>query len=439
MEQDGHYTSSDNGNAMSPPINAKLLLSASPSKPQVRVSTNTPHRTTLPRCRMLSSMAMVLVVAFAVVLSVSREAAIISEMANENTEHSGSKMPRAADTSSASTSLIDTLSCKPNDKLPTEWCMDEKGTPRYVGLTNLNGSSSIEIKRYNHKGFEQCLANKTIVFIGDSRVRYQLMNLAGFLKKSSFMKCRDYENVTAKESDTDCYLIKRKSSRRNDWTTYYKESTIMLNSKDDQQLSLCDCYREEPFVPATTIENRFIKRKTASGVVNLIYLQNFVDAIQMNQDYPPYSSFWSNSTDRCKPGECSPENRTVIFTGDTNNTLWGVLPRLNATHAFVSQGWEEGRSADTSCTIQTFQDHHPNIEMYLIGHPAVKDPRRRYRSSTSTWFYENKLECKVRLFDRQTMCKDVSVTWFTDGLHVLSILNEEFNHRLIETICPMLE
>ena len=54
-----------------------------------------------------------------------------------------------------------------------------------------------------------CLANKTIVFIGDSRVRYQYMNLAYFLMSSRFMRCDDHPTCKKglTQPDKDCYLI----------------------------------------------------------------------------------------------------------------------------------------------------------------------------------------------------------------------------------------
>jgi hypothetical protein len=49
------------------------------------------------------------------------------------------------------------------------------------------------------------------------------------------------------------------------------------------------------------------------------------------------------------------------------------------------------------------------------------------------------LNCPLDYLDRTTMAKDVPLDWYGDVLHVLSILNEEYNHRLVEMICPLLE
>lgn len=335
---------------------------------------------------------------------------------------------------------FDSLSCELNTRMPKHWCMDSSVTPRHIGNTTL---SILPIQRYNHQGFEKCLANKTIVLIGDSRVRYQFMHLAAFLNRKSFMKCQDYRifaDLGSNSSivDDDCYLIdieRNAKMKTHDWKQFFVESTKMTESNHTEQrfrqYSLCDCFRPGPYKPTDIYENRFIKRETDYGEVNLIYLQNLLNFVRMNQDYPPFSSFWSEQ--RCQPGECSDSNRTNAFTGTTNDTLW-ILPHLNATHAFVSQGWGNLRhTIDISCLIKNFEDHHPDVATYIISHPHHKADI----SDPSVFFDESKLECKVKSLDRATMSKDVPREWYWDDFHVLSILNEEFNHKLIDSICPI--
>jgi hypothetical protein len=129
------------------------------------------------------------------------------------------------------------LNCTSNDilPLPNGWCLEEESqTPRYFldsntyssnkvnhhttalsgdSLSSSSSSSSsspiVTIQHYTHKGYEMCLANKTIVFIGDSRVRYQYMNLAYFLMSSRFMRCDDHPTCKKglTQPDKYCYLI----------------------------------------------------------------------------------------------------------------------------------------------------------------------------------------------------------------------------------------
>ena len=76
--------------------------------------------------------------------------------------------------------------------------MDNNAVPRYIDIVydvhNTSSSeetqSTIELSRYSVEGFEQCLANKTVVFIGESRVRFQYMHLGLMLKTGKFMNCQ---------------------------------------------------------------------------------------------------------------------------------------------------------------------------------------------------------------------------------------------------------
>ena len=70
--------------------------------------------------------------------------------------------------------LIQTIQCDVVDNLPKGWCLDIDLIPRYIdnkNVTNIStvaaeeSTTSIELQRYTIKGFEHCLANKTIVFI----------------------------------------------------------------------------------------------------------------------------------------------------------------------------------------------------------------------------------------------------------------------------------
>ena len=233
-------------------------------------------------------------------------------------------------------------SCTNNRIVPKHWCLDDQKIPRYVGK---EAWPPRIIQHYTHEGYEKCLADKTVVFIGDSRVRYQFMNLADLLISKRFMKCQDYTNYVASEDnqnvvlDPECYLIEHeynKSLATKDWVSWYKQSTLMLefntpSGHHSKQSSSCDCARQNPVNHETTFENRFIKRSNPFGEVNLIYLQNWVNQIRLNKEYPPFSQYISTSN-RCRTGKCSHENETMEFQGDTNSALWNIIPMLDATH-----------------------------------------------------------------------------------------------------------
>ena len=83
----------------------------------------------------------------------------------------------------------------------------------------------------------------------------------------------------------------------------------------------------------------------------------------------------------------------------------------------------------------------PNNQTTLISHPPtvlnVPNPHPEFNPS--------KLKCKVDVLDRTTMNKNVPITsegsfyasWYYDSVHVISILNEEYNHQLVKKICPI--
>ena len=218
------------------------------------------------------------------------------------------------------------------------------------------------------------------------------------------MKCQDYKNNVASEDnqnavlDPECYL---KNMAAKDWFSWYKQSTLMLESNTssadhNKQSSLCDCSRQNLFNNETTFENRYIKRSNLFGEVNLIYLQNFVNQIRLNKDYPPFSPYFSTSN-RCITGECSHENDTMVFQGDTNSDLWNIIPRLDATHVFINLGWERfdiNYQLEFSCIIQDFKRQYPHIKVFLIGHPTGS-------------FDPTQLKCDINVLDRTVISKDV--------------------------------
>ena len=329
---------------------------------------------------------------------------------------------------------LDYSSCVSNEIVPENWCLDENEVPRYVGMENWPPRT---IKHYTHAGYEKCFSGKTIVLLGDSRVRYQFMHLAWYLNSQKRLKCEDYHAIdNSIRPDPQCIVINEKL--RNDWNSWYNITTDMLDSNRSNssvvldelptQLSLCDCYRDPSNYPG--YENRFVKRFTPSGEINLIYLNNCLGAVVMNEEYPPFVNFY-------EAPKHSDDNQIHELKGDVNETMWNILPKLGTTHAFVSLGWESLTSFDVvsefSCSIREFERHHPGIKVYLITHP----PARQNIGNPSTVFDMKKLKCDSDVLDRTIMNKNVPYSWYWDSVHVLSILNEEYNHRLVEKICPI--
>ena len=183
-----------------------------------------------------------------------------------------------------------------NSLLPENWCMDTNKIPRYLGDEQQSMVTRTSIQHYTHEGYEKCLAKKTVVFIGDSRVRYQFMHLASFLNSKKRMKCEDYltiiddSNITF-TPDPECFLINERF-RNLDWPAWYTESTNALGTTNSSSVkaNLCDCYRVED-----NYENRFIKRSTPYGEINLIYISSFENWMRFNENYPPLEIVFSTT------------------------------------------------------------------------------------------------------------------------------------------------
>ena len=136
--------------------------------------------------------------------------------------------------------------------------------------------------------------------------------------------------VASKDNQTavpepQCYLIDYEYNNNiatNDWVLCYKQITLMLESNtpssdQNNQFSLCYSFLPSPFNPEHTFENRYIKIYNPFAEANLIYLQNFANQILLNKQYPPFYPYFSTSNSG-RTGECSHENKTMEFNGDTN-------------------------------------------------------------------------------------------------------------------------
>ena len=335
------------------------------------------------------------------------------------------------------TEVIDKSRCGGNAStvnLPDGWCLNNESIPFFIGHEQSQNRSSF-IRHYNHKGYERCLANKTLVLIGDSRVRYQFMYLASYLQSKRHMKCKD-AFPSIEQEDGECEMLMTHS-----WKEWYRWTTSKLSNSLEQN-ALCDCFRKQEMGYRHLIaEYRFLKRSTSYGEINMVYLQSFKDLVQMSSEFPPFASFFPSSEGsyRCKPGECSPENRTVVFKGNLNDTMWNILPLLNTTHAFVNHGWAgmknhpPSKMPQFSCKMNEFTKDYPNIKMGFITHV----PERGYTRNKSIPAITERMDCEIEVFDRYPTAENVPTTWYYDRHHVRSILNKEYNHQLVESLCPL--
>ena len=227
----------------------------------------------------------------------------------------------------------------------------------------------------------------------------------------------------------------------------HTQTSMMKN----QQYALCDCARpgngKLNFKTHEYFENRYVRRNSRYGTIDLVFLLNFENLIQVEQGFPPYSGFFHPWPKCCEAGgKCgrridkADPACTNAFKGDTFKALWEILPKFPSQnlHVFANLGWEHLHNmemqSDFSCFLQEAFDnkYHPHIKPYLMSHPPtlqnVQDPTKQFDAS--------KLQCNIEVFDRTTVNTNISSDWYIDGVHVNSILNREYNQQLMRTLCP---
>ena len=236
---------------------------------------------------------------------------------------------------------------------PYKWALDVNGTMRYLGdglLFDIDGDTSGKMYR-TFAGYQKTLANKHVVLIGDSRVRYQYLSLVHFLNNGHWLRCRDYdaipgpENFTSNGKDPDCDLID--DALKVSWPEWFKSSSIRLNDT-------CDCSRQEPYSAPDIFDNRYFSMSSPYGPIQITFLVSYIDLVKFHDAFPPLS--WEpkpgHTPTFCKPGDCSHPASVSLTTGEA---LLEIVPKLNPTHVFANTGWQhdEGKNAEKfGCVLQ---------------------------------------------------------------------------------------
>ena len=347
--------------------------------------------------------------------------------------------------------------CSEN-KAPRGWCTDmTSNSPRFVGdgsgLVKIKESNSTVVKAYRTlEGYQQCLANKHIVFIGDSRVRYQYITLIDYLRTGQWLRCHDQSLAANETYSPNCFLIDHEHGVKTTWNEWYKSSSEAISD-------VCDCHRDTTFNIATTYENRYVRMASPFGPIKITYLQNFQDSVKFHSEFPPLSPYYpyaaendtniittedggdatsssynnntssssSSSPHHCQPGLCAHAATVVLNTADT---LLRMVPKLHPTHVFAQTGWKHhlGSTPNTfGCVLDTFMLENPVVKAYAISHFWERGAVRYNKVPLHG--------CNATVFDRVTPSYKAPASWYWDKKHVLSILNQEMNHQLLDYIC----
>ena len=364
----------------------------------------------------------------------------IARLASTTTSTSPSTEILPEDSHYITSTMSDDCVSSGKNQIAPSWCLDTSGTPRFIGagsddIHRTKDGTVAEKKYRNHAGFEKCLANKHIIIMGDSRVRYQYMALAHFLKTGQWMKCADYDSLLVNHTvSPSCFLINEHLHQPITWSDWYISSTKLLQHNTKQQ-ELCDCRRETAFDPKTTNENRYLRRHTPFGLVQVTFLQNFNNELKFHGDFPPFSEFslpTNRTNHRCSPGLCS---HPFTYISDTKTAMAEVVPMLRPTHVFVDVGWDQDLDdKEFGCVLDRFRRQNPGHEAaFVITHPGTRVTTRLRRPFRGDSLPEQ--GCNASVFDRFTPTNGLPNSWFSDDVHLLSIVNQEFNHMMLDKIC----
>ena len=272
---------------------------------------------------------------------------------------------------------------------------------------------------FSVQAYEARLANKHLVFIGDSRVRYQVLNLQYFVTHGHWNKC---ENGQLEHVRTNCWLIDHRDEGGvwRGWRSWYVSSNQLFNVNGSHEL--CDCHREVAFSSDTTFENRYFTRHTKLGKIKITYLQNFGDSVKFHRGFPPFSN---HSNERCIVGACDRSHNYSVM--NTAQALERVVPRLEPTHVFASTGWVE---KDIGCPLMQLQQR-TGAHVFIISHISQM-PGADPHSLVSKAFPSQ--GCGAPVYDRASPTRNLSRSHYWDTLHLLSTGNKLLNNMLLDLV-----
>lgn len=297
------------------------------------------------------------------------------------------------------------VKCKSGTLLPSGWCVEETAEKwRFVNRTYW---------RRTIKGISKCLANKHVVFIGDSRTRFQYLSLANAVARGVFPQCVEGLNKTM----IDCEMAGRKMGN---WNHFYQVTNTILNERKNET-ELCYCYRGQGWDRVR--ENRNFVSPSNFGPIHITYLNSVINMISFDPWFPPFTNY-SNNTNHCLPGTCRDRPNEVNLTA--GQTLTEILPRFNpkVTHVFASGGW---KTYDIGCDIVRVEKEY-GIKAFFMSTPRnFKLPWNGSDAETQS--------CSPPIFDRTSMTIDPPPHLYRDPIHPYASMNEEYNMFLLDAIC----
>jgi hypothetical protein len=260
----------------------------------------------------------------------------------------------------------------------------------------------------------KCLSKKHVLMIGDSRTRFQYTTLATKLTHDEFPRCKEGSSNLQNEY---CQAV----TTLDGWTPFYIWSNQIFNAHDSTEK--CYCYRDKNDLQRAR-ENRFLSVSTPFGNITITYLQTYSNQTFLETTFPPLS----NGEPSCISGYCNPSaphRREVQFSAFSalSENYSKFVPTV--THAFVTTGWTQ---MDIGCSLKDFETQ-TKIKTWMISGPHPRGGRIIPQNPPTQG-------CNQRIFDRTSITKHLTPEFYVDLIHVATSVNEEYNHFMLDELCP---
>ena len=186
-----------------------------------------------------------------------------------------------------------------------------------------------ELIRPTVHAVRSCLADRHLLFFGDSLQRYMYLTLANFIvsgewPEDSKIRSPWYENTYFAESLPE----------DEKWLRYFEDTNAQLTGHE-----VCDCWREDCCQESHLHENRYMRVGNAAV--------SFVSQM-VGPDWAPHGSVAPGSWEAmragimCAPGRCNVSNadghRTPRWRTSITNFMRATLPKLGVTDVLLNLG-----------------------------------------------------------------------------------------------------
>ena len=291
----------------------------------------------------------------------------------------------------SSTENCKTIQCSSNISSDGYWCKDiDTGIPRNVKRTYI---------RRTYRGFLECLSNKTIIFSGDSRVRFQFLSLMFYLIHKRWIYCKDESSWG---NENDCYILW--IFKFKEWSDYTRYSLPHL-----VPYSYMSSERNSTIPPENVIENRNFSMKTEFGEIKLYYYLNFVGKVNFKGDLEPFNV----------------GNPAFKFSLSTAEAMELLAKTLHPTHIFANSGWD---LSPIGCLLMDLKRKFEFIEgVWEISHFSAI-------GQTQIPIFAPR-GCNISFLNRAVFTLGLPKTSYFDYAHMKGSVNEELNHWFLDELC----